>query len=103
LLDACVDWRLSRAIIGHEVKTAHQMGWGALKNGALLASADGSFHVFVTVDQGIPFQQNVQTPNIAVVILQAKTKRLADLLQLVPGLLMAIDSAKSGTVKLVRS
>jgi hypothetical protein len=25
LLDECVDWRLSREIVGHEVKTARQM------------------------------------------------------------------------------
>jgi hypothetical protein len=27
LLDECVDWRLSRELVGHEVKTALQMGW----------------------------------------------------------------------------
>jgi len=26
-LDECVDWRLARDIIGHDVKTARQMGW----------------------------------------------------------------------------
>jgi hypothetical protein len=26
LLDECVDWRLARDIVGHEVKTARQMG-----------------------------------------------------------------------------
>ncbi len=25
-VDECVDWRLARNIVGHEVKTAHQMG-----------------------------------------------------------------------------
>ena len=27
LLDECIDWRLSRAIVGHDVKTAKQMAW----------------------------------------------------------------------------
>ena len=39
LLDECVDWRLSRDIVGHEVKTAHQMRWATIKNGELLALA----------------------------------------------------------------
>jgi hypothetical protein len=26
LLDECVDWRLARDILGHDVKTARQMG-----------------------------------------------------------------------------
>jgi len=41
LLDECVDWRLSRAVVGHEVKSARQMGWIAVKNGELLALATG--------------------------------------------------------------
>jgi len=39
LLDECVDWRLGRELPSHEVKTARQMGWIALKNGELLAFA----------------------------------------------------------------
>ena len=27
--------RLSSAIVGHDVKTAHQMGWASIKNGEL--------------------------------------------------------------------
>jgi hypothetical protein len=30
LLDACVDWRLSRDIVGHDVRTAQAMGWAAM-------------------------------------------------------------------------
>ena len=44
-LDECVDWRLSRDIVGHEVKTAHQMGWAAITNGELLALASEQFDV----------------------------------------------------------
>jgi hypothetical protein len=36
-LDECVDWCLARDIVGHDVKTARQMGWMTVKNGALLA------------------------------------------------------------------
>ena len=36
-IDECVDWRLARDIVGHEVKTARQMGWSTIKNGELLA------------------------------------------------------------------
>jgi hypothetical protein len=38
-LDECVDWRLGRDIVGHDVKTARQMGWEAIKNGELLTLA----------------------------------------------------------------
>ena len=43
LLDECVNWRLARDIIGHDVKTARQMGWSTIKNGELLALAGEQF------------------------------------------------------------
>jgi hypothetical protein len=98
-----VDWRLSRAIVGHEIKNARQMGWAAAKNGELLALATGHFEVFVTLDQGVPYQQNVRALGIAVVVLHGRTSRLGDLLDLVPELLKAIDAASHGTVTIIRA
>ena len=43
LLDACIDWRLCRDVVGHEVKTAHQMGWATITNGELLTLAAREF------------------------------------------------------------
>jgi hypothetical protein len=103
LLDECVDWRLSRAIIGHDVSTARQMGWISIKNGELLALASQRFDVFVTVDRNLPHQQNVGVLPIAIIALQAKTNRLVDLLPLVPNLLAAIDLAKPGVLATVSS
>ena len=65
-VDECVDWRLSRDIVGHEVKTARQMGWSTIKNGELLALAAKAFDVFVTVDRNLSFQQNLPAFSIAV-------------------------------------
>jgi hypothetical protein len=101
LLDECVDWRLARDIVGHDVKTAHQMGWTAIRNGALLTLASKHFDVFVTVDRNLSFQQNLEIFSIAVVVLQAKTNRLADLKALVPNLLAAIESASPGAPKMI--
>jgi len=101
LLDECVDWRLSRTLTGHEVRSARQMGWSAIKNGELLGLASERFDAFVTVDRNLAFQQNVRSLSIAVIVLHAKTNRLADLLPLVPNLLTAIGSAKPGVVTTV--
>ncbi len=54
-LDECVDWRLGRDIVGHEIKTARQMGWTSIKNGELLALVSQSFDVFITADKNIAF------------------------------------------------
>lgn len=101
LLDECVDWRLLRDIVGHDVKTARQMGWSTTKNGELLAVAAKEFEVFVTVDRNLSFQQQVPAFDIAVIVLRAKSNRLSDLRPLVPQLLACIPVAKAGTVTYV--
>jgi hypothetical protein len=102
-LDECVDWRLSRDIVGHRVMTARQMGWTSIKNGELLTLASREFDVFVTVDRNLSFQQNVEALPIAVIILSAPTNRLADLRPLVPRLLAVLASATPGRVVIVNS
>ena len=96
LLDECVDWRLSRDIVGHEVKTTRQMGWTAIKNGELLALAASHFDVFITVDRNLSFQQHLTDHTIAVVVLCARTNRLTDLRALVPKLLAQLPLAQRG-------
>jgi len=98
-VDECVDWRLARDIVGHEVKTARQMGWSTIKNGELLALAAKEFEVFVTVDRNLSFQQNLPAFAIAVIVLSATSNRLADLKPLVPELLARFPIAKKGAVE----
>ena len=100
-LDECVDWRLARDLVGHEVRTARQMGWTSIGNGELLTFASRVFDVFLTVDRNLSFQQNVEVLTIAVIVLHAPTNRLADLRPLVPRLLAAVDSAKPGPVTII--
>lgn len=101
LLDECIDWRLSRDIVGHEVKTARQMGWSTISNGELLALAATEFDIFITVDRNLAFQQHLPDISIAVIVLRARSNRLAALRPLVPELLAAIPVAKPGVVTYV--
>lgn len=98
LLDECVDWRLGRDLIGHDVRTVPQAGWASLTNGELLRRAQEAFEVFLTTDQNLEHQQNVDSFSIAIIILCAKTNRLSDLRLLVPELLAKINMCKPGTV-----
>jgi len=100
-VDECVDWRLARDIVGHEVRTARQLGWSAIRNGELLALATKEFDVFVTVDRNLSFQQNLPAFTIAVIVLSAHSNRLGDLQPLVPELLASIPTAKRGSVTYV--
>jgi hypothetical protein len=98
LLDECVDSRLAKEIIGHDVQTVPAMGWSGIKNGKLLALAEASFEVFVTVDRNLAFQQNLPAFKIAVIVLQANSNRLQDLVSLVPQLNVAIGNIEPGAL-----
>jgi hypothetical protein len=98
LLDECVDRRLAREIQGHAVETVTGLGWAAAKNGELLVRAEGRFDAFVTVDRNLAFQQATHRFSFAVVILHARSNRLADLRPLVPRLLEVLPAAQGGKV-----
>ena len=99
LLDECVDQRLARDFVGHEVSTAEQMGWKSKRNGELLALAAKDFEVFVTTDRNLSFQQNLRRFDIAVVVMTATTNRLIDLQPIVPVLLKMLPFLKKGAVR----
>ena len=59
LLDHGVPKKLSRSLPGHDVITALDAGWASMENGVLLALIEqGGFHVFVTGDKNIEYQQS---------------------------------------------
>jgi predicted nuclease of predicted toxin-antitoxin system len=86
LLDESIPRRFRQALPAHVVKTAVEMGWGGRKNGELLTLAAAEFEAFITVDQNLPYQQNIATLPIAVVVLAASSNELQALLPLVPRL-----------------
>jgi hypothetical protein len=81
-----------------EVRTVADQGWVGISNGQLLNLAAAEFDVFVTVDRNLPFQQHLPKFDIAVILLRAKTNRIADLVALVPDLVSIIPHAQKGVV-----
>jgi hypothetical protein len=53
---------------------------------------------FLTVDRNLQFQQNLQRSRIAVVVVVARTNRLAELRPLVPAIPGALDRIRPGEV-----
>jgi hypothetical protein len=99
LLDACVPRKLARELLGYDVRTVPNMGWGDLDDGALLGQMADLFDALVTVDKNIPAQQNIRTRSFGVIILRAKTNRLADLIPLVPELRSALEILMPGEIR----
>jgi hypothetical protein len=56
------------------------------------------FDVFVTADRNLGYQQNIATAGAAVLVLHARSNRIADLRPFAPALLTAIAEAPVGTV-----
>src|SRR5437660_10672678 len=99
LLDECVPRRLRTHLPGHDVHTVPEMGWSGKKNGELLRLMSGQgFEVFLTVDQSLRHQQNLQGVGVAVRVLVAPSNRLTDLVPLAPSGLAPLGSLKAGDV-----
>ena len=102
LFDECLNRRLAGEIPDHYVKTVAQMEWSGITNGKLLTKAEGSFDVFITSDQNLSFQQNLQKYRIAIIVLCPERNRLKDLKLLVPSLLKCLSHIENGRVIHIR-
>jgi len=81
LLDECIPRKLKDALTDHECQTVPEAGLAGKKNGDLLSLAErAAFDVFFTMDKGVQYQQSLVGRRIAVLIVRAKSNRLADLL-----------------------
>lgn len=99
LIDECLDERFRSYLRGHDCQTARYAGLAGLDNGALLIAAEAAkFDVFLTVDQGIEYQQNLSSRKIAMIIFHTKSNRLKDLLPHVPACLALIESIRPGQI-----
>ena len=90
LLDECVPWPLRKLLAQHTCQTAQQMGWKSVKNGELLALAEGKFDLFITSDQSLVYQQNLRGRRIA--ILQLSTNKLRPIQAAAAQLRDAVDT-----------
>ena len=98
LLDECLPRKLKRHFSAHDVATVPEMRWAGVKNGKLLRLAESAFDVFVTIDSGIQYHQNLLTVQIGVVVLMSSDNTIETLQSLVPSMLKAIDSIQPGQI-----
>jgi len=101
LLDENTPRGVRRILVGHDVRTAPEMGWAAYSNGQLLDEAEkAGVDALVTCDQNFVFQQSLTGRNIAVVVLstniwpiiRAQPQRVRD----------AVANASPGTFSIAR-
>jgi hypothetical protein len=96
LIDECIPRKFKFSLAPHECQTVPEAGFAGKKNGELLRLAEGMFDIFVTLDKGVEFQQNLTDKKIAVLIIRTKSNRLAHLQQHAQSCLSAIQSIQPG-------
>jgi predicted nuclease of predicted toxin-antitoxin system len=102
LLDENLDWRLSRGLLGHEVETVARLGWAGIQNGILLKKAEETgFEVLVTMDSNMTFRQNLAGHLLKIIVLRARSNRLADTFPLTVKILGALPYIENGTVTII--
>ena len=98
LLDECVAVDLKKDFSEHEVRTVVEAGYKGLKNGVLLRAAAGQYDVLITVDRNLPFQQNVRSLSIAVLIIDAGGITYSDLHPLIDEVEETIRTIQPGQI-----
>jgi predicted nuclease of predicted toxin-antitoxin system len=100
LLDECVPRRFSASLSSdeHQCLTVPEAGFAGKTNGELLTLAEASFDVFITLDKGFAYQQNLAGRKIAVLLIHARSARLADLLPHADACRTALEIIKPGSI-----
>jgi len=95
LLDEQMPRKITRHFpAGYTVDHVQLVGWGGIKNGALLKLAsDNGYDALISADKNMSYQQNEDALNISVVILNVYQLRLNDLVALLPSALQELQQA----------
>jgi predicted nuclease of predicted toxin-antitoxin system len=99
LLDENLPADLAAMLPEHEVLTVPLLKWSGIKNGELLRRAATVCDVFITMDRNLPFQQNVGSLQVGIVVVRANSNRIADLVPHVNSIHSAVNRVVSGTIE----
>ena len=84
-------------LTGHEVATAHELGWSELKNGEMLSAAEANFDVLITTDQNLRYQQKLSGRRLAILVLPTTSwPRLQGLTEII---LSELDKIQPGAYR----
>ena len=95
LLDEGVPIGVRSLVAGFAVDSAAELGWAGLANGNLIAAAEqAGYHVMITADQNIGYQQNLTGRRLALIVLM--TNHWDTIRDHGEGILPAVEAATAG-------
>ena len=102
LLDHCVPRPLKNHLLDlGAISHTSEAGWGYLINGELLWEAQETFDVFLTVDKGQRFQQDIPSLAIGLVVVRVFRNSLPEIEKHLPEIRQAILDVQYGMVILL--
>jgi predicted nuclease of predicted toxin-antitoxin system len=83
----------------HEIWTVREKSWLGKKNGELLRlMTEDKFELFITVDKNLPYQQNLKSIPLTIVVLRAKDNRYKTLRLLIPKIFLTMLESENQNV-----
>jgi len=92
LIDECLPVNLKKHFVGHDCRTLKEMGWLGKQNGELLSLAENQIDFLFRIDQAI-----LHGSGLRLLLFEAPTNSLEDLLPLIPKALEKLSSATTST------
>ena len=100
VLDENMPEALTADSVGHDCGHVVALGWAGIMNGALLNIAElAGCQVLITLDQGIPRQQNMAGRRIAVFGLSPQGQGVRAIRALIGDILAALLDVREGEVR----
>ena len=104
LLDECLPTEFRHYFPNHEVHSAEWAGLKGKKNGELIRGCEaGGYAVILTIDQGIPFQQQLAGRTLSFVVIRSRSGKIEALAPFVSVIETALQTIAPGQVLIVES
>ena len=106
LIDKCINPRLAARlrdlIPQHSIATVHELGWAGQRDHALVLEIQGRFDVFVTLDKGFEFEQNLKALSFGVIVLETDNNQMPSYERVIGELVSVIQSVAPGEAARVK-
>lgn len=102
LFDENMPFGLQQDLTGHECNHVNRLGWQGIENGTLLTAAEkAGFDVLLTLDKGIPSQQEMTGRKIIVFVLRPDGQGNRVVRAFAGEILLALRDLQPGEVKVL--
>lgn len=106
LIDECIHPRLKERfksrVPDFQVQSVRDLGWSGYSDQSLIGMIQGHYEVFVTLDRGFEFQQNLSKLDFGIVIVRAINNQMASYERMFGDLQAALAAVKPGCTVHVR-